>query len=139
MFVFNIKKFLKNKLTIIFFSLFSILIILSIIIYTLAAKTNILRGTIIQDIIGRVGTKDSIFNMNDYYAEYEVTIVSNKNTNTYSMKEWYKKEAGNKIEYLDSDGSKVNIITKKDKVSIKNENQKNTLILDPYITSYTNV
>ena len=55
MLVFNIKKFLKNKLTIIFFSLFSLLIILSVIIYTLAMKTNILRGTIIQDILGKIG------------------------------------------------------------------------------------
>jgi len=139
MLVFNIKKFLQNKLTIIFFSLFSILIILSIIIYTLAAKTNILRGTIIQDIVQRLGTKDSIFNMADYYTEYEVTVVSNKNINTYSMKEWYKKDVGNKVEYLDSDGSKIHIITRENKITIKNENQKNILNLDPYITSYTNV
>lgn len=139
MLVFNIKKFLQNKLTIIFFSLFSILIILSIIIYTLAAKTNILRGTIIQDIVQRIGTKDSIFNMDDYYTEYEVTVVSNKNTNTYAMKEWYKKGVGNKVEYLDSDGSKVHIITREDTIIIKNENQKNILTLDPYLSYYTNV
>lgn len=139
MLVFNVKKFLQNKLTIILFSLIAILVILSIIIYTLAMKTSILRGSIIQDIIGRIGTKDNIFDMDDYYAEYEVTIVSNKNTNTYIMKEWYKKDVGIKQEYLDSERSKVNIINTKNSLVIKNENQKNILTLDPYLASYTNV
>lgn len=139
MLVFNIKKFLKNKLTIIFFSLFSLLIILSVIIYTLAMKTNILRGTIIQDILGKIGTKNSIVNMEDCYAEYEVTVISNKNTNTYNMKEWYKKDVGTKYEYLDSENSKVSIITTLDKIEIKNENQKNILTLNPYMTAYTNL
>ncbi len=139
MLVFNIKKFLKNKLTIIFFSLFSILIILSISIYTLAMKTNILRGTIIHDIVGKIGTKNSVFNMESYIAEFEITVVSNKNTNTYRMKEWYKKDVGTKQEYLDSEGAKVNIVTKKNKTTIKNQNQKNILKLDPYLTSYTNL
>lgn len=139
MLVFNVKKFLENKLTLIIFVLISTLIILSVIIYTLAMKTNILRGTIIEDIIGSVGTKDNIFNMYSYFAEFEITVASNKNTNTYKMKEWYKKDVGTKQEYLDSEGSKVHIITLKNKTVIKNENQKNVLKIDPYLTSYTNL
>lgn len=139
MLVFNVKKFMQNKMTILIFSLFSILVILSIVIYTLGMKTNILRGTVIDDIIEKIGTKDSIFNMDSYFAEFEITVISNKNTNTYKMKEWYKKEVGTKQEYLDSEGSKVNIITMKNKTVIKNETQKNILKMDPYITSYTNL
>jgi len=139
MLVLNIRNFLQNKLTLIIFSLISILIILSIVIYTLAVRTNILRGTIIDDIIGKIGEKDSIFNMHSYYTEFEITVISNKNTNTYTMKEWYKKDIGTKQEYLDSESSKVDIITTKDKTIIKNENQKNILKIDPYLTSYTNI
>jgi len=139
MLVLNIRNFLQNKLTLIVFCLISILVILSIIIYTLAMRTNILRGTIIDDIIGKIGQNDSIFNMQSYFAEFEITVISNKNTNTYKMKEWYKKGIGTKQEYLDSEGSKVNIVTLKDKTIIQNENQKNILKMDPYITSYTNL
>lgn len=139
MLVLNIKKFLQNKLTLIIFSLIAVLSILSIIIYTLAMRTNILRGTIIDDIIGRIGQKDSIFNMESYYAEFEITVASNKNTNTYKMNEWFKKDIGTKQEYLDSEGSKVDIITTKAKTVIQNENQKNVLKMNPYITSYTNL
>lgn len=139
MLVFNVKKFLQNKLTLIIFALISILIVLSTIVYTLAARTNILRGTIIDDIIGKIGQESSIFNMDSYYAEFEITIISNKNVNTYKMEEWYKKDVGTKQEYLDSEGAKVHIITLKDKTVIKNENQKNVLKIDPYISSYTNL
>jgi len=139
MLVLNIKSFLQNKLTLIIFSLISILVILSIIIYTLAMRTNILRGTIVEDIIGKIGQKDSIFNMHSYYSEFEITVVGNKNTNTYKMKEWYEKDIGTKQEYLDSEGSKVDIVTIKDKTVIQNEKQKNVLKMDPYITSYTNL
>lgn len=139
MLVLNIKSFLQNKITLIIFILFGVLIILSTIIWTLAMKTNILRGTIIDDIIGKIGEKDSVFNMQSYIADFEITVISNKNTNTYKMNEWYKKDIGTKQEYLDSEGSKVNIVTKDNKTIIKNENQKNILSLNPYLTTYTNL
>ena len=139
MYILNVRKLLKNRLTIVIFSLMSILIILSIIIYTLSMRSNILRGSKIGDIIGRLGKSDNILNMESYYSEFEVTVISNKNTNTYSMKEWYKKGVGNKIEYIDSAKSKVTVITLNDKITIVNENQKNIMMLNSYITTYTNL
>lgn len=139
MFVLNINNIFKNKLTLILFVLISTLVILSIIIYTLAMKTNILRGTKIGDIIGRIGNDNNVMNMTTYFAEFEITVKSNKNTNTYTMKEWYKKGVGTKQEYLDSNNSKVTILTLKNKTVIQNENQKNVMVLDEYITKYTNL
>jgi len=139
MFVLNIKNILKNKLTVILFGLISTVIILSIIIYTLAMKTNILRGTPIGDIIGKIGKDNNVLNMTSYYAEFEITVKSNKNVNTYVMKEWYKKDVGTKQEYLDSNNDKVTILTLNNKTIIQNENQKNVMVLDENITKYTNL
>ncbi len=139
MLVLNIKNILRNKLTLVLFGLISILVILTIIVYTLAMKSNILRGTKIGDIIGRIGSDNNIINMTSYSAEFEITVKSNKNTNTYTMKEWYKKGIGTKQEYLDSSNNKVTILTLNNKTIIQNENQKNVMVLNEYITKYTNL
>lgn len=139
MLVINVKNILKNKLTIVLFGLISTLVILTIVIYTLAMKSNILRGTKIGDIIGRIGNDNNIMNMSSYSAEFEITVKSNKNTNTYTMKEWYKTGIGTKQEYLDANNSKVTILTLNNKTIIQNENQKNAMVLDEYITKYTNL
>ncbi len=139
MLVLNIKKFFESKVTILLFSVIGVLIILSILIYTLSMKSNIFNGMLIDDIMGKIGAKNNVLNMENFYTEFEVTIVSNKNTNTYNMKEWYKKDVGSKVEYLDNSNSKVNILIKKDNITLKNENQKNTLIINPYVLKYSNL
>lgn len=139
MLILNIKKIIKNKMTLVMFCLVSTIIVLSIVVYTLSMKLNISRGTIIKDIIGKMNGKSNVLNMQTYYAEFEMTVISNKNTNTYIMKEWYKNDVGSKVEYTDSSGSKVNIITLKDRAIIQNENQKNKLLITPYVIKYTNL
>lgn len=139
MLVLNIKKIMKNKVTVVIFCLISVLVILSIVIYTLSMKLNISRGTNIKNVIERLSGKSNILDMESYYAQLEITVISNKNTNTYSMEEWYKKDIGNKVEYVDSSNFKVSILTLKDKAIIRNENQKNSLMITPYIVKYTNL
>lgn len=139
MLVLNIKKIMKNKVTVVIFCLISVLVILSIVIYTLSMKLNISRGTNIKNVIERLSGKSNILDMESYYAQLEITVISNKNTNTYSMEEWYKKDVGNKVEYVDSSNFKVSILTLKDKAIIRNENQKNFLMITPYIVKYTNL
>lgn len=69
----------KNK-SIIFF-VFIIIVIFMIIFYVLNNKKI------------ETGNNDNnlILNMNSYKAEIDVTVVSNKNTNRYKMKQEYKK------------------------------------------------
>ncbi len=139
MLVLNIKEIMKNKVTVIIFCLISILVILSIIVYTLSMRLNIARGSSIKNIVEKLSGKSNILDMQSYYAEFEMTVVSNKNTNTYSMKEWYKEDAGSRVEYLDSSESKVIILTLKDKTVIQNENQKNSISITPNVFKYTNL
>ena len=77
MLVLNIKKIIKNKMTLVMFCLVSTIIVLSIVVYTLSMKLNISRGTIIKDIIGKMNGKSNVLNMQTYYAEFEMTVISN--------------------------------------------------------------
>lgn len=69
--------------------------------------------------------KNNLLNLTSYYAEYNLTVNSNKTKNMYSIKEWYKKseEEKFKFEYNDFLNSKFNIIINGDKYLIKNMNQ----------------
>lgn len=59
-----------------------------------------------------------------YSAEYDLTVVSNKNVNTYFVKEMCSKDE-HIFEYLDSIGQKSYIIVRGDTITIKNDGQKN--------------
>ena len=58
-----------------------------------------------------------------YSAEYDLTVVSNKNVNTYFVKETYSKDE-HIFEYLDSVGERSYIIVKGDTITIKNDDKK---------------
>lgn len=63
-------------------------------------------------------------NISSYYAEYEATVISNKNTNTYFVKEWHKEGSGSRVEYLDAMKNTVTIVTTKEEVYISSETNK---------------
>lgn len=67
---------------------------------------------------------DNIINITTYYTEYDVTVVSNKNVNTYFVKEWYKENIGSRIEYLDYMKNVVSVITTSSECYISNAANK---------------
>lgn len=83
-----------------------------------------------------------IFNCKSYYAEYEITEISNKNRNIYVMNETYKKENDNeffKFGYKDVMGNDVTYIVTNDKVKIENSTQLNSYILNSNNFKKTNL
>lgn len=70
----------------------------------------------------------NIFNMTSYYATLDMTVVSNKNTNTYRINEWYKEGVGEKLNYFDSVNGNITEEFKDGKYFVKND--KNKLILN---------
>jgi len=66
----------------------------------------------------------NVLNISSFYAEYDATVISNKNINTYFVKEWYKEGVGGKIEYLDYMGNIVSIISTPSYIYINNSNNK---------------
>lgn len=134
----DIKEILKSKVTKIIVGIVILFAIVLIIIYTFGKVSRVLNGVSIKNIIEYIGVKNNnIFNMTSYEAEYTMVVVSNKNVNSYNIKEIYD-SGKTKYEYLDSSGSKVFLIINKDKIKIQNENQKNILIQDFKNTYLTN-
>ena len=62
--------------------------------------------------------------ISSYYLEYDMTVISNKNINTYFVKEWYKENIGSKFEYLDYMKNTFSIVLNKDSCYIKNSGNK---------------
>lgn len=85
-------------------------------------------GVIFKDNLFDLNTVENIQDVLSYYAEYDMTVISNKNINTYFVKEWYVKNIGSKFEYLDYMKNRITIIVKQNKCYIKNSGNKAYLI-----------
>lgn len=70
------------------------------------------------------GNVADIQSISSYYLEYDMTVISNKNINTYFVKEWYKENIGSKFEYLDYMKNTFSIVLNKDSCYIKNSGNK---------------
>ena len=129
----SLKAILKNKWVLIVLA--SILIISSALMFAISDRI----------ILGKKINKNTpnLFEINLYYSEYELTIVSNKNINTYYVKEWYK-EGKQKTQFEIDSNNIVDIINNGNSVLILNKNEKNKLLLNNMnfgynITSFTTI
>jgi len=115
----SIKSIIKSKWIWLGFS--SLLFVISVIIFKGADRL----------ILGEkiLGEKISPFEAKSYYVEYDITIVSNKNVNTYFVKEWFDSDK-HRFEFLDKMNNVVEIIVNKEKIFINNVNEKNKLTLN---------
>lgn len=66
----------------------------------------------------------------NYYAEYDMTVISNKNINTYSIKEWHKEGKFSKLEYLDYMKNKVTILLENETCNISNMGNISKLVIN---------
>lgn len=72
--------------------------------------------------------KDEQINLSKYYASFDMTVISNKNINTYVVKEWYEKDGKCTLEFLDSMKNNVVIINENGVCTITNmDNAANIL------------
>lgn len=98
--------------------IWTILIVIAVVcIVTLTCYLNF-------SINGKKITKENIHEIKFYQTIYDMTVVSNKNINTYFVKEWYKENVGNKFEYLDYMKNTFAVILNKDSCYIKNSGNK---------------
>ena len=139
-------KVLKSKkvfITIIFF------LIIFLIIYLVINYKSLKNGNTIS-IKNKESVEEYILNINEYEAEIEVTVCSNKNENTYSLKQISKNNYSYQ-ETLDEDMQKIIVENKDGKVIIKNNSLQlekiyesyeyvleNTLYLTSFVEEYRN-
>ena len=76
-----------------------------------------------------------LFNLNSYHAEYELVVFSNKNQNSYFIKEWYLNDNGNesfKIEFENALKDKFSYVLTKNNLNINSDKQLSDFHLDGY-------
>lgn len=128
MHVWNISFFVKNK---IYFIIILAVIIACILIYF--SFSSVIKSPI---------KNSDIFSINSYTAEYEITEISNKNRNIYTMNEVYKKEGENeyfKFGYKDFLNNDVIYIVSNDRVKIENSSQISSYIISSNNFKKTNL
>lgn len=86
-------------------------------------------------------SKRQLFEAKSFYAEYEMTVFSNKNQNKYKMKEWYLKENEDNYKFRiesDTGDNKFSYFGTKDTLTIKSDNQLSNINLNNIINSKEN-
>jgi len=66
---------------------------------------------------------------NEYYVQADMTVISNKNINTYAVKEWHKEDY-TKLEYLDYMKNKVSITLNDNNCTIQNSGNTAKLVVN---------
>lgn len=78
---------------------------------------------------GEIFKGDIDLSFNEYYIQADMTVISNKNINTYAVKEWHKEEY-TKLEYLDYMKNKVSIVLKENNCIIQNSGNIAKLVVN---------
>lgn len=91
---------------------------------------------------GNVGNKDEIFKLKGYYAEYDLTVFSNKNQNTYHMKEWYFNDNLNekfRFDFKPNNSDEISYILTDNMLSINSNTQISKFNIDEYSITKRNL
>lgn len=108
---------------------------LQTIIFIITVFILVFSVVIMVNIINK--TKNGVLNKNkldltflNYYTNYDMTVISNKNINTYNVKEWHKEGIVTKLEYLDYMKNKVTITLQKGTCNISNSGNIAKLVIN---------
>lgn len=78
-------------------------------------------------------------NITSYYINSNITVNSNKNSDTYIIEEWYKENVGQLFKIKDAVGSTVKYLLKNKHLTVYNEKQKNILEILEYNNQELNI
>ena len=95
-----------------------VIVVITIVVF--CSVIALMIGKVNKTIGQRIDFNENEINIENYYASYDMTVVSNKNINTYKVDEWYKEGQESKLEYMDSVGNIVTISLKDNLCSITN-------------------
>lgn len=82
-------------------------------------------------VLGKKVNLENVLDISRYAAEYDLTVVSNKNVNTYFVKEEYLGDC-HTFRFLDSLNYVTDVTWQNGTVTIKNEKQKNELTFSDF-------
>lgn len=106
-------------------------VIFVVIIFTASIFMMFINIDKIQN--GKFFNSNLDLSFSNYYVQYDMTVISNKNINTYSVKEWHKQDAITRMEYLDYMKNTVTITLQGDTCSIVNSGNTAKLVINNMI------
>lgn len=118
-------------------------IALSLIVYAIIQVAKNSNGISFNNL-ANILSQNELYDLTSYYSESSVTVISNKNRNTYNINEWYKK-INNENEYFkfdilnNIDSSTTSYVFKDNTLKVKNTNQSSEFVLDNYSIRKNNI
>lgn len=109
--------------------------------YTAYKMNEIRNGKDVGDLYNYIQKENDIFNIKNYSADIEATIVSNKNVNTYNIKQSYMNIndiVKSKTEFKDATGNIITAIFNGSDMQLKSNNQKLVYMLEDYTLNNLN-
>lgn len=79
---------------------------------------------------GELLTEELDLSFAEYYTQYDMTVISNKNIHTYAVKEWHKEGVVTKLEYLDYMKNVVTITLQNNICNILNSGNTAKLVIN---------
>lgn len=125
-----------------FLSKYKLYIIITVAVIVAVVLIVVAFSSVVKLPIADLINSSDVLNATSYYAEYEITEISNKNRNVYTMNETYKKDENNeyfKFGYKDFIGNEVTYIVANEKVKVSNSSQLNSYILNSNTFKKTNL
>lgn len=95
-------------------------------------------GKRVGDFFKNTNTSQKLLNSTSYFASYDMTVVSNKTTNTYTVEEYYKHPNKFRFNYVSKSQKPFSIIIDGKSVTIQNSQELNVFSMPEYITDTMN-
>ena len=105
-----------------------------LVVFIVAVIIFIISSFVMLNVIdkmknGEIFKGEIDLSFSQYYVQADMTVISNKNINTYAVKEWHKEDY-TKLEYLDYIKNKVSIVLEENKCTIENSGNMAKLIIN---------
>jgi len=107
-----------------------IVIVGIVTVIILSASISLMLVNIYKIQNGEVLKEKIDLTFTNYYANYDMTVISNKNINTYNVKEWHKEGVITKLEYLDYMKNVVTITLENSSCNISNSGNTAKLVIN---------
>lgn len=105
-------------------------LVFAITVVILALSIFLMQGAIEKTQNGDAVVQKLDLSFSEYYVQYDMTVISNKNVNTYNVKEWHKTGGITKLEYLDYMKNTVTITLEGNTCNISNSGNTARLVIN---------
>lgn len=128
----------KKSRTLIFLGLALCMVVVALIIIGNSKVDEYIYGKRVSDFFKNANNSEKLLNAKSYHTFYDMTVVSNKTTNTYSVEEYYKEPNKFRFNFTSKPQKNFSIIVDGDKIIIQNSNELNVFSVEKHMPDTRN-